>query len=158
MKFYWSRSRLANILLALVLGCLGLTVLGAEAYAQNYHARIQGMNSPRVFPEAALRGRLTIQNYPHIILDGKREVLAPGTRIMDTHNRAIQPSMIAGQRNVVNYMRLQNGQLHTIWLLSADEVRERRKSENPKWWEKLYNGLEPWIDLAKWYGLKQLGL
>lgn len=158
MKVDLSRSRLISIALTLVLGCLGLTVLNTQAYAQNYHARIQGANGPRVFPDLAFRGKLVVQQYPHIVLDGKSEILAPGTRIIDTQNRTIMPTMILGQRNVVNYVRLQNGQLHTIWLLTPEEVRERRKSAAPKWWEKLYNGLEPWIDLAKWYGLGQLGL
>lgn len=157
MKVFNFRSRLVNILFALLLLCLGLTVFGTEAYAQHYHARIGGPYG-RVFPDAALRGKLEVVRYPYVMLDGKREMLVPGTRFMDTKNRVIHPARIAGKRQMVNYVRHRDGRLHTIWLLTPKEMQERRKSANPKWWEKLYDSLEPWIDLAKWYGLGQLGL
>ncbi|MGL4667212.1 MAG: hypothetical protein ACRCWR_04715 [Saezia sp.] len=151
------RSRLINILFVLVLGCLGLTMLATEAFAQNYHARVGGPYG-RVFPDAAFRGRLEVVSATYVMLDGKRERLAPGSRIMDTKNRLIMPNRIIGQRKVVNYVRFRDGKLHTLWLLTPKEMRERRKSADPKWWEKLYQSMEPWIDLAKWYGLGQVGL
>lgn len=157
MMLSFIRSR---IIVFFTLVCIFSGFQVEAAYAQNYRAQIGGgVNGARTFPDIALRGKLQMQEYPYVLLDGKRELLAPATRIIDTSNRIVVHSMVPQKKLDVNYIRHSNGQLHTVWLLTEQEALEKRKgADGLKWWQKLYDKVEPLIDLATWLGLKELGL
>lgn len=136
--------RLAYILslglLAILIGLIGIQ----EVRAQVYHASIGGPNG-RMFPAEAYRGVFIMEGYPVVQLNGKREHLPPGARIMDSANRIMNPSMLmTGQRYAVNYVRSANGTLNTIWLLTRQEAAERRGVENPGWWKKAKDQFIDW--------------
>lgn len=141
--------------LSLLLVMAGLVVLVPDADAQRLVARLGGPNG-RVFPPGTFRGVITMVEYPVIEVDGKRERLAPGSRIMDTQNRIVLPGMFNGKRMVVNYARFANGQINTIWLLTNDEMKDRLPLENPSWWARLRNKAMPLIDLATWAALQSV--
>jgi hypothetical protein len=83
--------------------------------------------SVRQFPKSALRGLLKVQVPPEISLNGKPDRLAPGARIRNVGNTFMTPSALAGQELLVNYTRDNIGQVHEVWVLSAEEAREKRE-------------------------------
>lgn len=146
-----ARSSFLRMFLLALLLVAGLALLVPESHAQNYRAHIGGPYG-RVFPPQAYRGVLTVVQYPVVELDGERERMVPGTRLIDTSNRSITPASVTGKRLVVNYVRYANGQLHTIWILTPKEAQERRAVANPSWWEGLVESLGSWANVVNWLG------
>lgn len=120
--------------------------------AQVYHAPLGGKYG-RQFPDVAKRGVFMVVQYPVVQLDGKRERIVPGTRIMDTKNRALRPASLTGKRYVVNYVRYKDGRLNTVWILTQKEIRERRKVENPSWWQRAKEKFADWTSLLDGLGV-----
>lgn len=88
---------------------------------QNYASR-----SARPFPQAALRGELTVQAPPEITLNGKTERLTPGARIFNADNNLVLSGSLINQKLLVNYMRDASGQVHQVWILTRQEAAEKR--------------------------------
>jgi hypothetical protein len=101
----WIRGGLAPLLLALP--------LAAAAQVRN-------------FPDAALRGTLTVVAPPTIELDGKADRLSPGARIRNPNNMLVLPGNLVGQTVLVNYTREPGGMVHEVWLLTPDEAKVKR--------------------------------
>ena len=80
----------------------------------------------REFPKAALRGELVTKNHPVITLNGKEERLSPGARIFDKNNYLVLSAQLTGQNLLVNYLRDGGGQIHQVWILNSEEVKEKR--------------------------------
>ncbi len=80
----------------------------------------------RDFPKSALRGTLVVTAPPEVRLDGHSERLSPGARIRSAQNMLVMPGALVGQELTVNYVRDGSGMLHELWILSADEAREKR--------------------------------
>lgn len=87
-------------------------------------AAVQAESRP--FPANALRGTLVVTAPPEVLLDGQPDRLAPGARIRDTQNLLALSATLVGQALTVNYRRDGAGLLHEIWILSAEEAREKR--------------------------------
>ena len=80
----------------------------------------------RVFPMDTQRGKITFTNSPQVQLNGKTELLGPGTRVHDAlSNRLVFASTLQGQSHIVNYVRDGNGTIREIWILTPDEIREK---------------------------------
>ena len=84
----------------------------------------------RVFPAAAMRGELITQSHPQITLNGKPEQLSPGARIFDKNNQMVMTGALANQKLVVNYLRDGGGQIHQVWILNSEEIKEKRAGSN----------------------------
>ncbi len=80
----------------------------------------------RQFPPTARRGEMAMQNHPVLVLNGKPERLSPGARIFDQNNHLVLSGQLVGRDVVVNYVRDGGGQIHQIWLLNAEEAKEKR--------------------------------
>ena len=80
----------------------------------------------REFPRAALRGDLVVTAPPEVRLDGQADRLSPGARIRDPRNLLVMSGALIGQELVVNYLRDGAGLIHEVWILNADEAREKR--------------------------------
>lgn len=139
-------SKLMQTVFGALLAILFCVTSVQEASAQVYRAQVGGKYG-RTFPDNAFRGIMKIEQYPVVLLNGKRERLAPGTRVMDSMNRIIQPARLTGKRYAVNYVRSANGSLNTIWLLTKQEARERRQVEDPSWWEKAKDKFFDWASV-----------
>ncbi|WP_295541629.1 hypothetical protein [uncultured Pseudacidovorax sp.] len=115
-----------SLLAAALLG-LGTAALVAPrpALAQTQNeAALGGRN----FPDGTLRGRLRMLDFPQAELDGRLEVLAPGTRIRNAQNMVVTGSMLLGQDLAVNYLRDPAGQVQQVWILTPDEAAAPRAS------------------------------
>lgn len=153
MKHYDIRANVFGRIFISVWIMLAVLMLAVpDAMAQVYHASPGGKYG-RKFPDAAKRGVFMVVQYPVVQLDGKRERIVPGTRIMDTKNRVLRPTSIKGKRYVVNYMRYKDGRLHTVWILTEKETRERRQVENPSWWNRATEQFVDWATLLGELGL-----
>lgn len=149
------RSRFLSAGLGVLFVLLGVFMFSTNADAQVYRAGFDGPYH-RVFPDNAYRGSFRILNYPYIEIDGKQERLQPSTQIYDRENRRVPPTFLGNKRYVVNYVRFQNGALHSVWILSDSEMRERRQVADPKWWDKLFDTMGDVVDMAKWLGIAAL--
>ena len=79
----------------------------------------------RQFPKDAKRGELVVLAAPEIALDSKPDRLSPGVRIRDINNNLVLSGTLANQKLVVNYMRDNTGLVHSVWVLNAEEVKQK---------------------------------
>ena len=79
----------------------------------------------RQFPKEAKRGELVVLAAPEIALDSKPDRLSPGVRIRDINNNLVLSGTLANQKLVVNYMRDNTGLVHSVWVLNAEEVKQK---------------------------------
>ena len=66
-------------------------------------------------------GRMAVATPPDIVINGKPERLSPGARIRDTRNMLVLSGSLSGQTVPVVFRRDGAGQVHEVWLLTADE-------------------------------------
>ncbi|MDP2034772.1 MAG: hypothetical protein Q8K29_15285 [Polaromonas sp.] len=85
-----------------------------------------GSLSVRQFPKAALRGVLVVKAPPEVSLNGKPDRLSPGARIRNLNNNFVVPGALIDQELLVNYTRDSMGQIYEVWMLSAEEAKEKR--------------------------------
>jgi len=79
----------------------------------------------RVFPPEARRGRMTPGYFPDITLDGKARRLSPAARIFNQDNLVEVPAALRGRDIVVNYTQNADGDIDRVWLLTAEEARQK---------------------------------
>ena len=79
----------------------------------------------RQFPKDAKRGELVIIMPPEIALDGKADRLSPAVRIRDVNNNLVLSGTLADQRLVINYVRDNTGLVHSVWVLNAEEIKQK---------------------------------
>ncbi len=80
----------------------------------------------RQFPPAARRGEMVMLTPPLITLDGKADRLSVGSRIRDANNLLVMSGALVNQKLVVNYLRESAGEVHEVWILNSEEIREKR--------------------------------
>ena len=85
-----------------------------------------GSLSVRQFPRAALRGVLVVKAPPEVSLNGRPDRLSAGARIRNLNNNFVVPGALIGQELLVNYTRDSMGQMYEVWMLTAEEAREKR--------------------------------
>ena len=79
----------------------------------------------RQFPKEARRGELVVLTAPEIAMDSKPDRLSPGVRIRDINNNLILSGTLANQRLIVNYLRDNTGLVHNVWVLNAEEIKQK---------------------------------
>ncbi|WP_240523498.1 hypothetical protein [Polaromonas sp. AER18D-145] len=89
-------------------------------------AQTDEVPSVRNFPKAALRGLLVVRAPPDISLNGKADRLSAGARIRNVNNNYVLSGALLGQELLVNYTRDSAGLVHEVWVLTAEEAREKR--------------------------------
>ena len=112
-------------LIALACGALVSVALPAAAQVE------PGLGMNRPFPEAALRGTLTLSTTAEAVLNGKSIRMAPGMRLFSPQNTLIMAHTVLGQTFKVNYV-LENstGMLHAAWILTEGEAAQPRKGSD----------------------------
>jgi len=90
-----------------------------------------GLGGARPFPEAALRGVLTIHTISDATLNGRAIRMAPGMRLFSPQNTLVMPHGVIGQSYRVNYV-IENstGMLLTAWILTEGEAAQPRKGSD----------------------------
>lgn len=121
-----SPSQLLKRALAVGLGC---AVLWGPLPAS---AQVQGaLGVSRTFPDAALRGTLTITAASDATLNGRPIRMAPGMRLFSPQNSLIMAHMVLGQSFKVNYLiEPSTGMLQSAWILSQGEADQPRKGSD----------------------------
>ena len=113
-----------------------LFVLAASASLAPLPASAQSADfkpAVRQFPKAALRGELVVLAPPSITLDGKADRLSVGSRIRDANNLLVMSGALVNQKLVVNYTRESAGNVHEVWILNSEEIREKRPGAKSSW-------------------------
>ena len=85
----------------------------------------------RKFPANALRGKMRVVQTPEILIDGKPERLAPGSRIRDDQQRLVMSASIANLEFIVNFTRNSMSEIQEIWILNALEAKQKIKTSTP---------------------------
>lgn len=113
---------------ALAVG-LGCAVLWGPLPAS---AQVQGaLGVSRTFPDAALRGTLTITAASDATLNGRAIRMAPGMRLFSPQNSLVMAHMVLGQTFKVNYLiEPSTGMLQSAWILSQGEADQPRKGSD----------------------------
>ena len=79
----------------------------------------------RQFPQEAKRGELVVLMAPDIALDSKPDRLSPAVRIRDINNHLVLSGTLVNQKLVVNYLRDGAGLVHQVWVLNAEEIKQK---------------------------------
>ena len=86
----------------------------------------------RTIPQEAVLGQIRHLESMLIELDGTKVVqLSAGAQIRDTDNRLVLPTSIT-ERTVVRYLVDGTGDVHRVWILSADEIARLPPPPFPK--------------------------
>lgn len=86
----------------------------------------------RHFPATALRGQLQFLTPPMVQVNGELARLAPGARIRGVDNLLILSGGLVGRSAIADYTVDPLGQLHDVWLLSADEAANQPWPTTPQ--------------------------
>ena len=105
-------------------GPLALIAAGVAALAVTIAAFAQ---SPFNIPADARSGRMTSQQLPLVLIDGKTYRLAPGARIFNRNRATLTPNLVPND-SPVKFVLDSTGQVQTVWLVDASELKpgERR--------------------------------
>ena len=79
----------------------------------------------RSFPQNALRGALTVDAPPVVMLNGKLAQLAPGARIRGQQNMLEMSGALIGAKLLVNYTLDGQGLVKDVWILTPDEAAKK---------------------------------
>ena len=79
----------------------------------------------RQFPKETKRGELVVLTAPEIAMDSKADRMSPAVRIRDANNNLVLSGTLANQRLVVNYVRDNTGLVHNVWVLNAEEIKQK---------------------------------
>ncbi len=112
------------------LGVWGLALALAAALAAQPVLAQQvppGLGNVRNFPEAALRGKLSIMSTVDAELNGRAIRMAPGMRLFSPQNSLVMLHTVIGQSYKVNYViEPSTGMLLTAWILTEAEAAQPR--------------------------------
>lgn len=90
-----------------------------------------GMGQNRNFPQAALRGTLTVQDGAMATLNGQPIRMAPGMRLFSPQNALVMRHTVQGQPLKVNYViETSTGMLLTAWILTQAEADRPRQGSD----------------------------
>ena len=120
------KPRLGRYLVAAGIACSFIgTALPLAAQVQ------PGLGGTRTFPDAALRGTLTLNTISEATLNGRTIRVAPGMRLLSPQNTLVMLHGVLGQSYKVNYV-IENstGMLLTAWILTEGEAAQPRKGSD----------------------------
>jgi hypothetical protein len=90
-----------------------------------------GTGMVRNFPEAALRGNLTVNSTSDATLNGNAIRMAPGMRLLSPQNTLVMAHTVLGQSFKVNYViEPSTGMLISAWILTQAEASQPRKGSD----------------------------
>ncbi len=79
----------------------------------------------RQFPKEAKRGELVMLTAPEIAMNGKADRMSPAVRMRDANNNLVLSGTLTNQKLVVNYVRDNTGLVHGVWVLNAEEIKQK---------------------------------
>lgn len=118
---------LLPLLVAALLGLPALAQTEQSAQAAETTSSTEAVKpNIRQFPAKAVRGEMVVVAPPYISMDGKRERLSVGARIRDANNHFTLSAPLLNKPLVVNYVRDNTGLVREVWILNAEEAKEKR--------------------------------
>ena len=121
---FFSRPLARRLVAGLTFALLGATLPAAAQV-------VPGLGGMRNFPDAALRGTLTLNSLTEATLNGRSIRMAPGMRLLSPQNTLVMLHGVLGQSYKVNYV-IENstGMLLTAWILTKGEADVPRKGSD----------------------------
>ena len=65
-----------------------------------------------------------------MVMDGKADRLSPGVRIRDANNSLVLSGTLVNLKLPVRYLRDNTGLVHVVWVLNAEEARQKMPGED----------------------------
>ncbi len=84
---------------------------------------VHAMQAERSFPEGIKRGKLSTTALADLVIDGKLLHSSVALRIFDEENRIVLPASLYVKNAVVYYLVNEMGEVHRVWILTAEEAR-----------------------------------
>ncbi len=109
-------NRCAKPLLASILIAAGALLAGAGAFWPT------AAQAQRLFPQKVQRGKMTFITTREVMLDDKRERLAPGVVVRNERNTIALTGSLRGNSYTVNYRRDPMGLVRDVWILTPAEA------------------------------------
>jgi hypothetical protein len=94
----------------------------------------------RKFPPQAVRGEMVVLSPPLIGMNGKQARLSVGARIRDANNHFVLSNALLNQKLVVNYVLDNTGMVHEVWILNAEEAKEKRPGDSTTFFNFITGG------------------
>lgn len=110
-------NRCAKPLLSSLFIAASAVLAGAGAL---FHTEAQAQ---RMFPQKVQRGKMTFITTREVMLDDKRERLAPGVVIRNERNTIALSGSLRGNSYTVNYRRDPMGLVRDVWILTPAEAQ-----------------------------------
>ncbi|MES2911259.1 MAG: hypothetical protein V4718_07730 [Pseudomonadota bacterium] len=120
-------NRCTHVFLGCLLAAVATAPLVPSALAQQGETVKPNV---RQFPKLAKRGEIVIVTPPDVVVDGKADRLSPGVRIRDANNNLVLSGTLVSQKLPVRYLRDNIGLVHEIWVLNAEEARQKMPGED----------------------------
>ena len=112
------------------LSCLALVAFTGAVQAQSGSPLNDSPLNVRSFPPDAKRGELVVLGAPDIAMDGKADRLSPGVRIRDASNALVLSGVFVNAKLIVNYTRDNLGLVQNIWVLNAEEIKQKMPGQS----------------------------
>jgi hypothetical protein len=77
---------------------------------------------------------------PVIGINGKQARLSVGARIRDANNHFVLSSALLNQKLLVNYVLDNTGMVHEVWILNAEEAKEKRPGDTTTFFNFITGG------------------
>jgi len=136
--------RIHTFLIPLLAACAGLMSLPALAQTDQSTQAAESTEpvkpNVRKFPPKAARGEMVVLAPPTIAMNGKQARLSVGARIRDANNHFVLSNALLNQKLVVNYVLDNTGMVHEVWILNAEEIKEKRPGDNTSFFNFITGG------------------
>ncbi len=109
-------NRCAKPLLASIFIAAGALLAGTGAFLPS------DAQAQRLFPQKVQRGKMTFITTREVMLDDRRERLAPGVVVRNERNTIALTGSLRGNSYTVNYRRDPMGLVRDVWILTPAEA------------------------------------
>jgi hypothetical protein len=103
------------ILSTLMLSCVTLSAVAFE----------------RPFPNDVKRGTMTLTNGQNLMINGKPRAFSGAIQIRNADNLIQMSGSISGNAMPINYTENFQGDIHRVWILTAEEARQKHPTAPP---------------------------
>jgi hypothetical protein len=115
---------------AALLGLPALAQTGQSTQAAETTSSTEAVKpNIRQFPAKAVRGEMVVLAPPVIGMNGRQARLSVGARIRDVNNHFVLSGALLNRKLVVNYVLDNTGLVHEVWILNAEEAKEKRPGD-----------------------------
>jgi hypothetical protein len=85
----------------------------------------------RPFPNDIKRGTMTLTNGQNLLINGKPRAFSGAIQIRNADNLIQMSGSISGKAMPINYLENFQGDIHRVWILTAEEAKQKHPTAPP---------------------------